>query len=385
MAKINKFTNAWLNSVSIPSLDREEYRDSDCPGLVLRITPNGIKTFSFPFRLGGRTGRLSIGRYPQITLKNAREIVNQAKSEIVNNIDPRNKKRADRKALDNTLQILLNQFIEKYSKKKNKSWRQAEYNLRLYLLRPLGVKPAIQINRADILSIIDDLISQGKLTTANRALAHMKRFFGWLVERGYIDYSPAIHIKPLYKENPRERVLSDNEIKEIWKSLDQVSDSYKNCIKFLFYCGQRLSETANLRRSQIQDNIWHLTSEDTKNKTPSLVPLSEKVQDLIKKTSGDENDYVFSSGRIGDLPINGFSKAKKNLDKHCKVTDWKFHDIRRTVATNLSKMGYDRLLIKRILNHVDRDVTAIYDRYQYINEKKDALQQWAEKLDKIVR
>ena len=146
-----------------------------------------------------------------------------------------------------------------------------------------------------------------------------------------------------------------------------------------------MSETANLRRSQIQDNIWHLTSEDTKNKTPSLVPLSEKVQDLIKKTSGDENDYVFSSGRIGDLPINGFSKAKKNLDKHCKVTDWKFHDIRRTVATNLSKMGYDRLLIKRILNHVDRDVTAIYDRYQYINEKKDALQQWAEKLDKIVR
>lgn len=385
MAKTNKFTNAWLSSVSAPTLSREEYKDSDCPGLVLRVTSNGIKTFSFPFRLGARTGRLSIGRYPQITLKNAREIVTQAKSEIINNVDPRNKKRADRKALDNTLQILLDQFIEKYSKKKNKSWRQAEYNLRLYLLKPLGDRPVTQINRADILSIIDNLTSLGKLTTANRALAHIKRFFGWLIERGYIDYSPAVYIKPLHTEKPRERVLSDEEIKVIWESLDQLNDSYRNCIKLLFYCGQRLSETAHLRSSQIEDDIWHLTSEDTKNKTPSLVPLSLQALELINKTHQKDKDYIFTSGRIGDLPINGFSKSKNNINKHSKITDWKLHDIRRTVATNLSKMGYDRLLIKRILNHVDRDVTAIYDRYQYINEKKDALQQWAEKLDKIVR
>ena len=126
-------------------------------------------------------------------------------------------------------------------------------------------------------------------------------------------------------------------------------------------------------------------AEDTKNKTPSLVPLSSQALDLINKTDQTDKDYIFTSGRIGDLPINGFSKSKNNINKHSKITDWKLHDIRRTVATNLSKMGYDRLLIKRILNHVDRDVTAIYDRYQYINEKKDALQQWAEKLDKIVR
>ena len=146
-----------------------------------------------------------------------------------------------------------------------------------------------------------------------------------------------------------------------------------------------MSETAHLRSSQIEDDIWHLTSEDTKNKTPSLVPLSSQVLDLINKTDQTDKDYIFTSGRIGDLPINGFSKAKNNLNNRSKITNWKLHDIRRTVATNLSKMGYDRLLIKKILNHVDRDVTAIYDRYQYINEKRDALQQWAEKLDKIVR
>ena len=106
---------------------------------------------------------------------------------------------------------------------------------------------------------------------------------------------------------------------------------------------------------------------------------------LIKRnTINDDNDYLFTSGRIGDKPINGFSKAKANLNKISKVRNWKFHDIRRTVATNLSKMGYNRMLIKRILNHADGDVTAIYDRYQYINEKREALQSWADKLDEIV-
>ena len=99
------------------------------------------------------------------------------------------------------------------------------------------------------------------------------------------------------------------------------------------------------------------------------------------------NSYGIRNGIFKNLySINrSLFNSKNNINKHSKITDWKLHDIRRTVATNLSKMGYDRLLIKRILNHVDRDVTAIYDRYQYINEKKDALQQWAEKLDKIVR
>ena len=385
MARVNKFTNAWLNSVSSPLQGRDEYRDIDCPGLVLRISSKGIKSFSFPFRLGGKTGRFSIGKYPQISLKKARELVTEAKSEVANNIDPRTKKRAMRIALDNTVKSMSEEFIKKYAKKKNKSWRQAEYNLRLYFVNELANKPVNQVGRGDILTILDDLTSQGKLTTANRALAHIKRFFGWLVERGYIEHSPATYIKPLYNEKPRERVLSDSEIKAIWDSSEQLNSSYGHCTKLMFLCGQRESETAHLRRSQIEDNIWHLASDDTKNKMPSLVPLSKQATSIIRNTVNEENDYLFTSGRIGDKPINGFSKAKANLNKLSKVSDWKFHDIRRTVATNLSKMGYNRMLIKRILNHADGDVTAIYDRYQYINEKREALQSWADKLDEIAR
>ena len=139
MARVNKFTNAWLNSVSSPLQGRDEYRDIDCPGLVLRISSKGIKSFSFPFRLGGKTGRFSIGKYPQISLKKARELVTEAKSEVANNIDPRTKKRAMRIALDNTVKSMSEEFIKKYAKKKNKSWRQAEYNLRLYFVNEFVV------------------------------------------------------------------------------------------------------------------------------------------------------------------------------------------------------------------------------------------------------
>ena len=97
-----------------------------------------------------------------------------------------------------------------------------------------------------------------------------------------------------------------------------------------------------------------------------------------------EGEYLLSTGRVGDKPINGFSKAKAQIDRLSGVTDWRWHDLRAAVATNLAKLGYDRFLIKRVLNHKDTGVTAIYDRYTYINEKREALQKWADRLDDIV-
>ena len=385
MAVALSFTNAWLKSIKPPKKDRDEYKDTSCPGLVLRVTASGIMSFSYPFRIGNKTGRYSIGKHPHLSLKEAREKLSSLKNDVSKGLDPRIKKKEERKAIDNTVAVMVSEFINKYAKQKNKSWEQAQGKLNYYLVSSLGHLPIKQIKPSDINEIIDEIAARGKMVSANRVLAHMKRFFGWLVERDYIEHSPANYIKPLYKEKPRERVLSDNEIKAIWDSSGQLNSSYGHCIKLMFLCGQRESETAQLRRSQIEDNIWHLASDDTKNNMLSLVPLSKQASDIINNTISEENDYLFTSGRIGDNPINGFSKAKANLNKLSKVSDWKFHDIRRTVATNLSKMGCNRMLIKRILNHADGDVTAIYDRYQYINEKREALQSWADKLDEIVR
>ena len=164
-----------------------------------------------------------------------------------------------------------------------------------------------------------------------------------------------------------------------------MSGPYSAWIKLLLLCGQRRLETASLRRSQIADGCWHLSGEDTKNKQLQIVPLSKQALAIVNQLLEQDGEFLIKTGRTGDKPVNGFSKAKVQLDRWSGVTDWKFHDIRRTVATNLSKLGVDRFLLQRIVNHTDSGVTAIYDRYSYLEEKRDALQKWADKLDDIVK
>tara|TARA_E500000178_G_scaffold184417_1_gene182754 strand:+ start:328 stop:1488 length:1161 start_codon:yes stop_codon:yes gene_type:complete len=385
MSKEVNFTEIWLKKIKAPEIGREEFRDKGCKGLILRVTANDVKTFSYPFRLGGKTGRVTLGRYPDYGLRTARLKTEELRGQIASGVNPLTIKENSRKAEELTVQRMASEFIELYSKPRNKSWKQADSNLKLYLISVLGNRPIHEVRRRDIHSILDDLTAEKKFTTCNRALAHMKRFFGWLVEREYLEHSPVDRIKPRHVEQPRERVLSDDEIKAIWKSLDNMSAPYRDWIKLLFLCGQREEETAGLRRGQLEKDIWVLGSEDTKNKTQSTVPLTRQSKAIIDSLSSCNQNFLLSTGRIGDRPINGFSRAKRKIDRLSGIEGWRWHDIRRTVSTNLAKLGYDIPLIKRIINHKDAGVTAIYNRYSYLEEKRSALQAWANKLDDITK
>ena len=378
------FTDVWLRKLRTPE-KREDFRDKGTRGLQLRLSPSGIKTFSFVFRLGSKMGRSTLGRYPDMDLKSARSKADEFRKFVTQGIDPRIEKRTKRTQREITVELMTREFIETYSKPRNSSWKQAESNLRLYLSDPLGARPINEITRADIHQILDDLIARNKPTAANRALAHIRKFFGWLVERGYLEHSPADHIKPRHREQGRDKVLSDQEIKSIWNAAEAMSGPYRAWIKLLLLCGQRRVETACLRRSQIIEGNWHLSSEDTKNKQPHIIPLSQQAKHLVGQLLEQEGNYLIRSGRKGDSPVNGFSKAKLQIDRLSGLADWKFHDIRRTVATNLTKLGVDRLILQKIINHSESGVTQIYDRYSYMNEKREALQKWADRLDEIVK
>ena len=380
-----KFTDLALKKLAPIKGKRFDYSDLDCPGLILRHTENDVKTFSFAFRIGVKTGRLTLGKYPHISIRQARQVTADMKKMIAQGFDPRTHKQSSIKAKETTVNSMIKEFIEIYAKPKNTSWKQADSNLKLYLADSLGREPVKEIKRTDIHKILDRLSAAGKHTACNRALAHMKRFFGWLVERGYIEHSPADHIKPRHTERPRERVLTDQEINSIWKASKKLSKSYKAWVRLLLLCGQRETETARIRKSQLTKKEWHLSSTDTKNKMPSIVPFSKQPQKIIEELKQTDNEFLLTSGVIGDNPINGFSKAKKQMDRLSGVTDWTWHDVRTAVATNLAILGFDRAIIKRVLNHSDGGVTAVYDRYTYVEEKRKALQKWADKLDDITR
>ena len=164
-----------------------------------------------------------------------------------------------------------------------------------------------------------------------------------------------------------------------------MSGPYRAWIKLLLLYGQRRLETASLRRSQIVDGCWQLSGQDTKNKQPHIVPLSKQATAIVDQLLERDGEYLIKTGRTGDKRVNGFSKAKVQMDRMSGITNWKFHDIRRTVATNLSKLGVNRFLLQRIVNHTDSSVTASYDRYSYLQEKREALQHWADRLDEIFR
>ena len=384
MTREVNFTVPWLDKLKAPA-QREDYRDRSTKGLQLRVGTTGVRSFSYVYRIGRKMGRVSLGKYPDFSLKAARDKTNEYRRLVALGVDPRSEKNEKIKKEQMTVGLMVEEFIEKYAKPKNSSWKQAESNLRLYLISALGKKPIHEVTRPDIHQILDDLVGRGKHTAANRALAHTRKFFGWLVERGYLDYSPVAYIKPRHQEQEREKVLTDDEIRAIWIASEAMSGPYSAWIKLLLLCGQRRLETASLRRSQIIDNCWHLSGEDTKNKQLHIVPLSQQAMAIIDQLLEQDGEFLIKTGRTGDKPVNGFSKAKVQLDRLSGITDWKFHDIRRTVATNLSKLGVDRSLLQRIVNHTDSGVTAIYDRYSYLEEKRDALQKWADKLDDIVQ
>lgn len=140
-----------------------------------------------------------------------------------------------------------------------------------------------------------------------------------------------------------------------------------------------------MTRSQIIDVGWRLTTKDAKNKREHLVPLSRQAQAIVDQLLKTEGEFLLKSGRVGDSPINGFSKAKERIDKLSGVSDWKFHDLRAAVISNLGRLKYDRHLVMKIVNHKDSGVTAGYDRYAYLDEKREALQAWADFLDDIVK
>ncbi|WP_354689864.1 integrase arm-type DNA-binding domain-containing protein [Lentibacter algarum] len=385
MTKKLKFTDQWLKALKHKPEQEQHFGDISCKGLSLKVTKKGVKSFSYTFRLGVKTGRVTLGPYPDISLGDVRGRVEELRRLVAAGTDPRHIKADERLQRERTVSEMATQFIERYAKPKNKSWRQAESNLRLYLVAALGTRPVASVKRGEIHAILDQLIKDNKGPSANRALAHMRKFFGWLVERDYIDHSPADHIKKPFSEKRRDRVLSDDEIKAIWHASEALSPPYKAWLRLSLLCGQREMETASMRRSLIEGDLWFLSSNDTKNKRENVLALPRQAKAIISELLKNEGEYLLSSGRIGDAPLNGFSKAKVQLDRFSGVTDWRLHDLRASVATNLGKLGYDRFTIKLVLNHKDTGVTAVYDRYTYLDEKQKALQTWADRLDEITR
>lgn len=366
---------------------RTDYWDAGLPGFGIRVSANS-KTWICKYFLNGRQWRLRLGHYPALKLAAARKKALKAKADVADGKNPAAEKQAARNAprLD-TFAAVADDFIERYAQRRgNRSWKESKRLLDKHVIPMWGRRPIREITRADMVELLDRAEDRHGFYTANRVLAAVRKLFNWaLLERGKLDTTPIVPGMSRGKEVKRERTLDDDEIKALWDA--DLGYPFGPFIRLLLVTGQRRAEVARMRWQDLDlaARVWTLPPEMTKAARTHEVPLSELALEILGAVPRFSGPCVFSTTG-GEKPISGFSPAKKRADLFSGVTGWRIHDIRRSVGTGMARLKVPKEIRGRVLNHAQkRDVTDTYDTYEYLAEKRSALDTWGQKLTSIIR
>jgi integrase len=375
-----------------PRETRIEVPDSGCRGLYLVVQPSGRKSWAVRYRYQRKPKKLTLGDAVS-GLAEARKAATAALHELEQGRDPAALKfdakaaaeRASAEKTADTVEQWSVRFLERHVAKKSAAHRaQAEHVFRNIVLPRWRGRTVHDIKRRDVIDLVED-VAERTPVMGNRVLAHLSKFFNWLCERDVITASPCAGVKAPAKENARERILTDDEIKALWLACDAIGDPAGACIKLLLLTGQRRSECAGMRRSEIVGDTWSLAPERTKNRQRHEVPLSAQALAIVESMP-EISDYVFTSGAA---PFDHFDRAKRAIDAHMQpAVPWVTHDLRRTCASGLQRLGVQLPVIEKVLNHSSgsfRGVVGTYQKYSFADEKRRALQAWADHVDAVVR
>lgn len=375
-------TDRLIQSIR-PDGPRLTIADTTVQGLEIRVTEKGVKTFAVRFRVNGSRGRETIGTYPAVTLAKARKRALSILARAADGDDPRQKDVSNM-----TVGQLASEYVEVYATKNQKSWKETKRLLEKHVAAQIGNLKIADLRRGDIVGLMDRLQNDGLTTQVNRVQTKLKEILNWAVDRGYIQASPAAGMNRPIKEISRDRLLAPDELRALWKVIETLSEPSKSMLKTLLLTGQRRDEVRLMQWSEInfEEAVWVIPAERTKPKRIQVVPLSAAMVELLRNQQTGElmakAGYVFTVN--GDKPYAGHKRLKQRLDELSGVTGWIFHDLRRTVASGMAELKIPEEVVRRILNHATKGITAVYNRHDYLDEKREALNAWAERLEVIV-
>jgi integrase len=356
------------------------YWDAACPGFGVKVTPTGRKVFVVLYRTGGAGSRLrkyTIGPYGRVTLHQARvsaQKVFAAKLEgrdlAAEKLDARKRMVADR--VEDLLEAYITQHVSQ-----NRSARATSQMLRRELGGWSG-RSVHEITKRDVMDIVSAVEQRGAPVAANKTLKAVRTFLRWCVGRAVLDRSPAEGIPLPTREVTRDRVLTDDELARVIIAARQIGGPYGGIVELLALTGQRREEAARCVWDEIdlQNRIWTLPNLRTKNAKPHIVHLSDQAAGVLIEAR-KQSKFVFSV--TGTLPFQDFSKAKRALDAISGVTGCRLHDLRRTCVSGMAGLGVAPHVADKILNHQSgtiSGVAAVYQRHQFLAERKVALEKW---------
>jgi integrase len=393
---------------------RREHPDSEMPGLVLitAALPSTHKSWSYRYRIGRRSKRLTLGAFPALTVREARAAAQLAKAELVRGSDPIQRKR-ERAATENAKGVVANpistvidRFLRRQRSRVTEGWLSETAKLLEAAADRWGSSRDIStVTQADVEAVVFEVLDRGHGRSANKALAILRVFFNWAAKRGYVIKSPAAGVEAPHREISRDRVLSLDEIKWLMNAAGQLG-VYGSIVHALMYTGQRRSEVGNMQWPEIDftRRLWLIPKERAKNGRANEVPLSpQMIQLLQSQTRHPGCSLVFTND--GQSPVGDFSGYKTQLDAKMlalarseaeqrgddpadvSLPPFRLHDIRRTCASLLPEVGASVESIERLLNHSDGQsvggMKAVYIRNTYRRAKRRALTELANVIDQI--
>jgi len=401
-----KLTAAAVDKLKPPLVGQVDYFDAHLPSFGLRISYSGTKAWFVMARVNGKLFRATLGRYPALTLAEARAKAGNVMDMAASGIDPRTvevEQRNQRDAeLRNTFSKVAEEFMEKHVRRNLRSSTMREYQRILFGsdTKPWQGKPIATITKRDVLNLIDNINGRGSPGTANRALSYLRKFFNWCAEREVIERVPTDRLSLPNPETQRERVLTDEELRYVWQAFEAEKGLFGPLFKLLLLTGQRRGEVAGMRWDELQLNekeaIWEIPVQRTKNKRPHIVPISTEVAKIITSLPRT-GELVFSV--TGNTPVSGFGKAKARIDQHIAdertiqdlphLPGWTLHDLRRTMVTVMNdKLSIPPHIVEAVVNHVSggakAGVAGVYNRALYLNERCAALEAWSQWVLKTI-
>ena len=381
-------TDLAIRKLNAADADRLEVWDARVPGLGVRVSKSGTKTFVLMFRHRGLKRRMTLGRYPQLTLSDARDKAIDALREVAAGSDPILRTRRED---DVTFQfaVAVDNYVERHCKAHNRAStaRESERSLRKHFVGRWGRRDVRDIEPRHINEILDALVAAGTPSEANHALGIIKTFFRWCVDRDMLAVSPCQTIRKPAKHNSRSRTLSAAEIGKVWSAFVDEGYPFGDMAKLLLLTAQRRGEVAEMCWSQIDldRRTWTIPATLAKNGREHAVPLSTGAVELIAGLPRMSGTRVFPAHGNHANAISGFTRAKRRFDATCEVYGWTLHDLRRTAATHMAELGVAPHVIERILNHATGTlggVAGIYNRFQYLPDMRAALELWASEIEK---
>jgi integrase len=358
--------------------------DSKLAGFALAVAPTGRKTFIVQYRAHHASRRMTIGRADVLAVGVARERARELLARVALGGDPLVDRRRKEEAGKNTFRAVAEEYLQREGKRL-RTTKERRANLIRMVYPQFGSWQITDIRRTDIVRLLNKVEDERGAAAADHALAIVRRVLNWFATISDDYRSPVVpgmaRTKPEDKE--RSRVLSDDELRAVWRAAGQLSVPWGAYVKFLLLTAARRTEAARASWNEMRGNDWVLPAGRYKTKTEMVFPLSVAARRALENLPRvHETRWVFTTR--GKEPIAGFTAFKRKLDAACGVADWRLHDLRRTARSLMSRAGVNADIAERCLGHVIGGVRGVYDRHKYLDEMRHAFEALSSQIDRIV-